>query len=196
VSVADARSPLSGFPHPGRHGVTGGSPGVVVKPLSVMASATVIARPNRTSALMERGAARFGLALTDRPVAAIAGGLTMVGVGPGKWLAFSAAGGPDLSDLREAFNDAASVIAQTGGYALVRVSGPRVLDMLAKCVALDLAMFKLGDAATTQAHHMGVTLWKADDGPAFDMAVFRSTIGSFWHMIEVSGAEYGVEVSA
>jgi sarcosine oxidase subunit gamma len=179
---------------PGRHGVLAGPAGVIVSRRVVVDAATVIVRPNWSGALMDRMASRFGLALADGPSVSSAPGLDLIGIGPGKWLALTGAGGPSPAEIARDLDGAAAVIPQTGSYEVMRLSGPRVLDMLAKCVPLDLASFKVGDAATTLAHHLGVTIWKTDNAPAFDLAVFRSMAGSAWHMIETAGAEFGVDV--
>ena len=39
-----------------------------------------------------------------------------------------------------------------------------------------------------------VQLWQLDATPAYDLIVARGFAGSFWHWLEESAAEYGLEV--
>jgi len=57
--------------------------------------------------------------------------------------------------------------------------------------------FAPGDVASTIASHVGATLWRledADAAPVFEIAVFRSLAGSFWHTLTDSAAEFGFVV--
>ena len=78
---------------------------------------------------------------------------------------------------------------------LLRVTGPHVRDALAKGVAVDLhpGAFKTDDAAVTLVSHIAVQLWQIDDRPTYEFAVARSLAQSFWHWLEASAAQYGLE---
>jgi heterotetrameric sarcosine oxidase gamma subunit len=99
--------------------------------------------------------------------------------------------------LREAIDDLATVSDQLGSYAVLRLTGPRVRDALAKFVPLDLHphVFDPGSAATTIASHIPVTLWRladdSDGSAVFEIAAPRSYAGSFWHVVMESSAEFG-----
>jgi sarcosine oxidase subunit gamma len=75
----------------------------------------------------------------------------------------------------------ASVSEQSAGYAVLRLRGPGAAELLQKGAFIDLdpRVFAVGDAAVTVIAHIGVVLWKVDDAPTFDVAVFRSLLGSF-----------------
>jgi len=96
----------------------------------------------------------------------------------------------------------ASVSDQSSGYALLRLTGPKLRDALAKMLPIDLheRAFATGDVASTLASHVGVTLWRLEDGadgsPVFEIAMFRSLAGSFWHALTSSAAEFGLVVTA
>ena len=79
---------------------------------------------------------------------------------------------------------------------LLRISGPRVRDALAKGVAIDLhpRAFCTGNTAMTGVAHIAVQLWQSDDSPAYTFSVARSLAGSFWAWLESSAAEYGLEL--
>jgi sarcosine oxidase subunit gamma len=106
-----------------------------------------------------------------------------------------------LPALRAALGDCAAISDQSGGGAVLRLAGPRVREVLAKGVMIDLhpSTFAPGDVAVTAAAHVGLTLWRLPDdatGAVFEVAVARSLAGSFWHWLAASAAEYGLAVSA
>ncbi len=103
--------------------------------------------------------------------------------------------------LRDALGGTAAVVDQSSGYAVLRVTGPKVRETLAKGVPLDLhpGVFKPDDTAVTLVAHMGVVIWRRQDGPegaVFELAVFRSLAESFWHWLAESSAEFGLTVKA
>jgi sarcosine oxidase subunit gamma len=101
-----------------------------------------------------------------------------------------------VRNLETQLQGLASVIEQSGGLGVLRLSGPALLDTLAKGVQIDLApeTFAAGSVAVTSIAHIGVTLWKVDDGPTIDIAVARSLAGSFQHWLEASAAVHGLSV--
>jgi sarcosine oxidase subunit gamma len=132
-------------------------------------------------------------------VAAGVGG-ALIGTGPGHWLAIGEGGrqGALISELAAGLAGLASVVDQSHAKAVLRVSGPRVRDALAKGCMLDLdpRTFRPGDAATTEIALIGCLLWQVDEAPTFDLAVGRSYAESFWRWLASSAAEFGTEVRA
>jgi len=177
--------------------------GVTVGDRDGLGLATVLARQGKSAALAARVGERFGLALPQGPTRADAGAIAFAGTGPGAWLATSEAGGNGFAaSLREAIGDLAAVVDQTDGQAVLRVTGPRLRETLAKGVPLDLhpVVFRPGDVAATLVSHVGATLWRLPDArdgsPVFEIAVHRSTAGSFWHWLAESAAEFGLAGAA
>jgi sarcosine oxidase subunit gamma len=174
-------------PRPAFHGLlasVGEGDGVTVTEIDGLALATVlIARPGF--------AERFGAPLPDGPRRAENGGVTLLGIGPGRWLALAPAG----TDLVGRFADLAAVTDQSDGLGLLQVAGPRAADALAKGCMIDLdpSAFGADAVAVTTIAHVGVTLWRAEDG--FVLAVPRSYAGSFWHWLAVSAAEFGCRIA-
>ena len=86
---------------------------------------------------------------------------------------------------------------QSDGRALMRLSGSRVRDLLAKGCPIDLhpRAFKGGDVALTTISHIGVHLWQVDDAPTYDLALMRSMAESFWSWLDASAAEFGYSVA-
>lgn len=167
----------------------GSGNGVTVR-LIAPAVVSVLARAGKTEALIDKAQSAFGLALADAPRRAVAGALSALGVGPGRWLFLGVA----AKDLETDLGGLASLSDHSDGYALFQLSGPAVRDALAKGVALDLHpdVFTPGTVAVTVIGHIGAIVWR--DGDSFVIAVFRSYAASFWHLLSASAAEFGLAV--
>ena len=167
-----------------------GSHGVEVIDRDGLGIATVLVRKGQGAALSQRVHERFGIDLPSVPRRFAAGDIAFACTGPGAWLATCEDGANAFCvQLEAAFGELASVADQSDGYAVSRLSGPRVREALAKVIALDLhpRVFKVGDMASTVASHVNVTLWRLDDGsdraPVFEIAAPRSFAGCLWHSI-------------
>lgn len=174
--------------------------GVVATDRDGLAIARIGARKGQLAPLTSRVRERFGVELPQGPRRVEAGGIAFVGVGVETWLAVAEGGlafNRFTASLREAIDDLATVSDQIGSYAVLRLTGPRVRDALAKFVPLDLhpRAFDPGSAASTIASHVPVTLWRLADGSdgsaVFEIAAPRSYAGSFWHVVMESSAEFG-----
>ena len=64
-----------------------------------------------------------------------------------------------------ALDGVASVIAQTDGLAVLRISGPRARDVFAKGLPIDLdpRAFAVDDVASSILAHIAVTIWRVDE---------------------------------
>lgn len=161
--------------------------------------ATVMAYKGRREELLSRLMLAYGLSLPDGPRRVVAGAAALMGLGPRTFL-FQREGGSLIEvELTKALGDAAAVTDQSDGYAVLRLGGPRVRDVLEKCVAIDLhpRVFTPGAVASTKCAHIGIILWRLEDEAGrsvFEMAVFRSYARSLWHFIEESAAEFGLAV--
>lgn len=157
--------------------------GVIVTERTDLALATVIARAGAAASLAARLKERRGMNLP---------------IGPGTWLATQEGATTGwLSALRTELGDLAAISDQSDGLAVLRLTGPAVRDELAKLVFIDLhpAAFDVGHVACTVAAHVGVTLWRLQDGAngaTFELAVPRSYSASFRHALSVSAAEFGL----
>jgi sarcosine oxidase subunit gamma len=171
---------------------------VVVVEREGIGLATVIARKGRREALSItlRG---MGIEIPEGPRRASDGDLALIGIGPGTWLATHERG-PDALKTAIAPLDAAAAIAdQSGAYAVLRLTGTRVRDTLAKLIFIDLhpRAFPIGAAASTVAAHIAVILWRLEDGPegaVFEIALYRSFAASFWHALSQSTCDKNARV--
>jgi sarcosine oxidase subunit gamma len=191
-------------PQPAYHGhlaFTGmGEPadqaGVMIEPRDDLAMAIVMPRKGQGAALAALVRQTCGVDLPAGPKRIAAGPLAFVGMGPGQCLAVEQ-GGDALtfaSRLGKAFGAAASISDQSDSRAVLRLSGPRARNVLAKGLAIDLhpRVFGPGDAALSSIALIGAHLWQLDDAPTYEISVFRSMAGSFADFLWSSAAEYGV----
>jgi sarcosine oxidase subunit gamma len=181
----------------GHYGAPG--EGVSARLLPGGSAASLVARRGAAAALAARFA-EAGLVLPAGPKAAVAAGLTLVGTGPGRWLAFADA---DLlpGRLHALAQGLAAVTDQSDAGLMFEVSGPGVRAALAKGVMVDLdpSAFGAGDAATTTVSHVNLTFWQAAgteaEAPAYLFAVPRSFAPAFLRWLAASAAEFGFALS-
>jgi methylglutamate dehydrogenase subunit D len=192
-------SALSGIAVPGRYGRGEGEPSLVITELTGLGLATVACRKGQAAALSAAVRNAYGVDLPASSRVAQGAAVRFIGYGPGQWLAVSEALANEAlaSELAAKLQGLASVSDQSGGRTVLRVSGNRARDVLAKGLPIDLdpRAFPLGSAATSAISHIGVQLWQADDMRSYDLAVFRSLSESFWRWLTASAAEFGYEVT-
>jgi heterotetrameric sarcosine oxidase gamma subunit len=163
--------------------------GVIAQERHGLAIANVMARRGRSDALAAAVREQFDIALPQGPRCGHSDALTFLGSGPGRWLAIHSAPQPGFfTGFSQQLEGLASVVDQSSALGVVRLSGDRVLDVLAKGIAMDLdaSVFPAGQVAVTRIAHIGVTLWKVNNSPSFDVAVARSYAGSFAHWLQAS----------
>ena len=99
--------------------------------------------------------------------------------------------------LRSSLADVASVIDQSDGRTIIRISGPRARDTLSKGVHIDLhpSVFRPGDTAISIVSYIGVHFWQIEPAPTYEFAMFRSFAVSFWGWLVDAAAEFGVAVN-
>ena len=192
-----ARAPLAGFALAGRSGAAAPKPGLVIEERTDLALATVIARHGEGTRTQSARCRAYDLDLPDGPRVASKDGVSFAGIGVGQWLAAAEPGQTDfVRSLRERLAGLASIADQSDGRVVLRLSGDRVREVLAKGVPLDLhpRRFKTGDVASTLVAYVGVQIEQLDDRPTFQLMAFRSLAGSLWSWLTKSAAEFGYEV--
>jgi len=200
--------PRSGLEHllqPRTYGESAGEPGVTLALHSDLALAYVLARNGKGRALQQRVQERFGLALPMTAQRAEDGsmpgldGLSFIWAGPGRWLARKPGetGAAFEATLRGELATVASVINQTDGRCVFRIGGPRVREVLAKGVPIDLdaRVFGPGDTALTLVGHISVHLWQIDRAPTYEFAVPRSFAAGFCEWLFAAAASHGLLIA-
>nr|WP_249780180.1 sarcosine oxidase subunit gamma family protein [Bradyrhizobium sp. dw_411] len=137
----------------------------------------------------------FGIVLPSGPQRVSNGVEAFIGVGPGVWLAvFEKAGPQRASKLAASLAGLASVADQTSAYAVLRITGEAAREVLSRGAFIDFdpSVFGPGSAAVTTISHIGVSIWRIDDAPTFEVALFRSYADSFWHWLTTTCTALGV----
>ena len=199
--VREGMRAFSGFATAGRHGRRDKPAGVTFSEIGEAGIATVTARKGRVSAVASALAGELSLTPPDGPAVASAcseSTISCVGIGPGRWLvvAHRMPGGGMEGILGPVVGDAAAVVDQSHGLALVRLAGGGVRETLAKGTGVDLhpRVFGVGRAGTTSIAHIGVTFWCTSEPSEFHLTVPRSMAGSFWDWLLAASGSAGLEV--
>jgi len=195
--AAQERAALHGFALPGRIGASAGAAGLLIEQRIDLSFASVIAKRGKRDQLISAVETAYGVALPKGPRRVTRGPFTFAGIGPDQWIA--SAEGPEAPNfaarVRARIGLFAAVSDQTDARLVLRLSGPKVRDVLAKGVPLDLhpKAFKPGDVAATLVAYIGVQLDRLDDA-TFQLTAPRSMAGSFWSWLSASAAEFGYDV--
>lgn len=183
---------VTALPPDGQYGPAG-MHGVTARHFDTAGAATLVARRGAGAALADAARVGFGLDLADGPRRSRAGTLCAIGTGPGRWLVLSEE--PAELPARLAPLAAHGAMTEQGdAYVAFEVSGPRVGDLLAKGVMIDLdpSVFPPGTAATTNVAHINVTFWR-EEANRYVFLVGRSNRVTFARFLIASGAEYGLD---
>jgi sarcosine oxidase subunit gamma len=192
---------LAGLSSRGRHGRSEGPPGLTICERDHLTLVNVLARKGQAAALAALVRNAYGIELPTSP--RVVGGpmpdgrsLSFIWAGPDQWLAYAEATSDLENELAMALGKRAMIVEQSDGRCVLRISGPKAREVLAKGFTLDLdpRVFRTGDVGLTMAAHMGVQIWQTDEVPSYEIATFRSLVGSFWSWLTASAAEFGYEV--
>jgi sarcosine oxidase subunit gamma len=193
------RGAWAGILSSGHHGAAGPA-GVSATAWDAPGIASLIIGDRNEAILADAVRKRFKLELPGTARVSASDTHTLVWTGPGQWL-LVAQSRPGFAGDMQALADVAAVAEQSDGRAGLRLSGPRARDVLAKGCMIDLhpSAFAIGSTALTSIAHIGVHLWRAEDGPdgaVFEIMVARSMAGSFWSWLSGSAAEFGCGIDA
>jgi heterotetrameric sarcosine oxidase gamma subunit len=184
---------------PGRFGRAVTEPGLLVTELTDFALASVQVRAAREIAAAAAIAQVFGACLPDRPRVVAGNDMSFIWCGPAHWLALGRPAAGDIeARMAGVLHGLASVCDQSDSRVMLELRGPKVREVLAKGVSLDLHphVFRTGDVALTSVSHVGLQFWQTNEAPVYQLLVVRSYFQSFWRWLAASAAEYGIEVRA
>lgn len=179
-------SPRSGLEHlltRETYGAPENASGTTVALRGELALASVMVRKGKCEELAKTVQRSFNVAPPMRPRRTGTDALSFIWAGPGRWLAASSTLTASSLEtiLRDRLAGLASVVSQSHGRCVIRVSGPQTRDVLSRGVPIDLdaAAFAPGDTALTLAGHVHVHLWQIDLAPTYEFAIPRSFAASF-----------------
>jgi heterotetrameric sarcosine oxidase gamma subunit len=197
VSEPEPRSVLSGALKSGRFGAPDGEPVRIAE--RWLSLALVQARRHGAGACREALASALGLSLPEPGKAATAGTTTAIWLQPGCWLVAAprASGSELIRRLTACCAQNAAIVDQTYGKVVLRLSGKRARDVLAKGCRIDLhpRVFGPGRAASTIIAQIACVVVQIDDSPQFDLIVPSTMAESFFEWLLASAAEYGYEIA-
>lgn len=166
------------------------APDLTVSARDDLTLASLAAGHGKRDALVAAIQEKYGVTLPSTPERVEGDGIAFLWAGPDQWIAAAERnGGRDLErELKPLVAGLAAVTDQTDARAVLRISGPRARDVLAKGVPIDLhpRVFGPGSVAITHASHIGVILWQLDAAPTYELAVFRSFARSLADWVEES----------
>jgi heterotetrameric sarcosine oxidase gamma subunit len=189
--MAEARSALKGQLAPGHFGRVGAT-GVTLSEVGSFGLVQVSAWPESLLAIGKEAARLAGCDEAPGPGQATAGANgTLLRVDPLKWWLISRQS--PATRLFLAAGDGA-VLDLSSSRTWVTLSGPDAAGLLNRFLPLDLSdrAFPPGSSASTAFHHIGVTLWRDDEG--FNLLLPRSFAASLWEMLTESAAQFGYEI--
>ena len=161
--------------------------------------ATVSVRRNQRQALERRVHEMFGLLLPAIPKCVSGNAVSLLWAGAGHWLAMTRGedGTAFERHLRSELGDLAAISDQSDGRIIVRVSGARARDALAKGVPVDLhpSVFRPGDAASYDRRLHRRRLVAGGRCADLRFIVPRSYFTAFHEWLSAAAAEFGVRVA-
>ena len=194
------RSALAGVCRAGDFGaVPQTGPGVVLAQRSGLDIVQIAADPQHYDRIATRVEDATTLALPQSPNRArVAGELTALWTGPGRVLVVGPQGRDLEAELARALVDEEVALTGVGhSRTVIRLSGPRLRDLLAKGCGLDFhpRAFRTGDAVQSHYEKIAVLLHARDDAPTVDLFVARSLVVSLWEHLLEGALEFGCRVT-
>jgi len=166
------------------------TPDLSISVNDAMTLASLAAAKGKREALAAAIQEKYGVTLPSTPQRVEGNGIAVLWAGPDQWLVMAErTNGRDLEiELKPVVAGLAAVTDQTDARAILRISGPRAREVLAKGVPIDLhpRVFAPGSVAITHASHIGVIMWQLDAAPTYELAVFRSFAQSLADWVEES----------
>jgi sarcosine oxidase subunit gamma len=181
---------------PGRFGAEGGTPIQLSERRAAIVQ--VMGRKRQDAALRSAVTGGLGLDLPHSGSIASNGSAAAIWIAPETWLFLcqGVQGDGLVRELTSACGTTASIADQTWGKSVVRISGTKARDVLAKGCRIDLhpRVFAPGKSAVTPIAHIHAVLMQVDAGPTFDLIVPSTLARDFVEWLRLSAAEFGYEI--
>jgi sarcosine oxidase gamma subunit len=143
-----ARSAFAALLKPGRHGTEGGAAGVSLSERAGLALCVISAGAGKASEVATKMNSVTGLDLPVGSKRVSKNGFALIGTAPGQWLAVAESReARALSMLGVALKGDATVVDLSDGKAVLRISGPRARDTLARPASKCFQAGERGDDA-------------------------------------------------
>jgi sarcosine oxidase subunit gamma len=198
--VAERLSALAHTYQRGDLGATRGGPGIIIAERRPLAMVQVAVWSGAVVAVRAAIATALGLDVVATPNhAAQKDGVTILWVGPDRWLVVEAErpGRPLSARLHEALTSTPATLTDLShGRTVFRIAGCSSRDLLAKGCGVDFhpRAFPVGSCAQSLLGHVGALLHAVDEAPSFDLYVARSYALTVWEWLTESATEYGCRI--
>ena len=185
--MVDRVSALAGHYHTGHHGAAGEA-GVTLQDMTGLLMHQIAAWPDTLAEVGEIAAKAVDVDAAPGPCQAATGSKgSLLRIEPLKWWVFGAEapvsmprkGRPWTSHIR---------------VPTIRVNGRDSAEFLNRHMSLDLrdTAFPMGSVGSTPVHHVGVTLWRSENG--YELFIPRGFALSLWEGLTESAEQFGLQV--
>ncbi len=194
--MAEALSSLATVARSGRGGAATDTPGLVIAerwPLSIVQVSEIPGVAADRSALE----AALGLLLPAPRKASVRNTRAALWVGPGRWFVVEQRSGALAAALEQAATGSFAITDLSHSRTVLRLSGARMFDVLAKGCAVDLHPRRIaaGDSIVAGLARHAIVLHVVDAAPTVDVYVYRSFAQDLFEWLTGAAAEYGYEVA-
>lgn len=184
--VDSARNwPIAGHLPPGRHGAGDGS-----------GDAPLTLTERRPGSIVEVGCWPDTLNRMQMVLPQLARSAAILELSPGRWWVVADQAGLAAKLARGIDAGLGAVVDLSDARAVLRISGPAMLDLMSRLLPLDFRRDSLspGGSAETATAHMGITLHRIDE-TTVDLFVFRGFTRSFLHHVCEAASGFGYQVA-
>jgi len=186
--MVDRVSALAGHNQPGHQGDSGNT-GVILREPPDLLLHQVAAWQGSIDAVGKSLAKLIGAKSVAGPCSSVTGSKgAMLRIEPMKWWLVGVT--PPEFDAEQAVT-----LDLSHSRTRVCVSGDDAAEFLNRHFPLDLreASFPTGSVASSATHHVGVTLWRSEDG--YELFIPRGFALSLWQGFVESAQQFGVEIA-
>jgi heterotetrameric sarcosine oxidase gamma subunit len=181
VSVSETAFTFRGLPSAGHYGAAGTSAVRIAGQARSLVQ--IFARKQRLVDLSAALRGAYGFDLPPPGHAATGGEIVALWIGRDSWLLATPRGaeGALANAVKSACGNAGSVVDQTHGYGVLRLSGAFAPHVLARLCRIDLhsRVFGPGQVAVTPIADLSCTLHQIDTMPSYDL-IFPTTFAEYF----------------
>lgn len=179
----------------GRDDAASVGPGIRVAEMRGLARLWISPFQNQVEEVNARLSNAFGCRLPGLRRFVVGDRLTLLWADAEGWWAEAQAATPSaiLGEIASVLDGRAAIVDQGGGHVFLRLTGPRVKDLLSKGCPVDLHpdAFPMGSCAPTVMAHCRVHL-RVEPTDAFGLLIPTSYAQSFRDWIEEAALEFGL----
>ncbi|MFT5260732.1 MAG: heterotetrameric sarcosine oxidase gamma subunit [Saprospiraceae bacterium] len=188
-STVERVSGLEGYYHTGRFGANPeATPGIVLQEINQLTLWQVAVWPEAFAEVAKRIATDCGAKAAPKPGQSVVGkkGIVLRAEPLKFWVL-----GMTASELN--LETEGCIVDQSHSRTRIRVSGDDAVTLLNRHLPLDLRddAFPVGAVGSTAFHHIGITLWRNEDG--YDIFMPRGFALSLWELLTHSAEQFGLE---